>query len=201
MIYPDMKIGIDCRLIGSKNAGIGRYVTNLVSRLVDSYPQVEWVLFFHTQEQIDELGLKKSKNVIQVVTDVNHYSLMEQIKLPLVFARYNLDLLHVPHFNAPIFYPGKTIITIHDLLWHEQRGSDVTTLSSWKYYIKYIGYRFVSSLVISKASKILVPTETTKSTLVGFYPKVADKVVITKEGIDDSFFKVKKVFMLSITFN
>lgn len=185
-----MIIGIDCRLIGSKNAGIGRYVSNLVVRLVNLYPEVKWVLFFQDQDQIDELALKRTDNITQVVTHVQHYSVLEQIRLPLIFAQYQLDLLHVPHFNAPIFYLGKTIITIHDLLWHEQRGTDVTTLSSWKYYLKYLGYRLVSSITIKKASRILVPTKTVKDTLSKYYPRAEQKTVVTKEGIDESFSSV-----------
>lgn len=192
-----MRIGIDCRLSGKKHAGIGRYITNLVSRIVKLDKHNQYVLFFYDQNQADELAIS-GKNIKKVIVKIPHYSLLEQIKLPFILSKYNLNLLHVPHFNAPIFYFGKTIITIHDLLWHERKGGDVTTLSSWKYYLKYIGYRFVSSFVIKKASKILVPSKVIKKTLSSYYPQVKEKIVVTLEGIDQNLvdkdsIKIKKI--------
>lgn len=184
-----MRIGIDCRLSGGKHAGIGRYVLNLISRYPAIEPGTEFVLFFEDENQVKEVGINNFTNVTNVTTHIKHYSILEQIKLPFIFAKYNLDLLHVPHFNMPVFYMGKTVITIHDLLWHQQRGKRVTTLSSWKYYLKYLGYLLVSSIAILKAKKIIVPTQTIKNTLISFYPFVKNKVVVTIEGIDDSLLK------------
>ena len=31
--------------------------------------------------------------------------------------KYDLDLLHVPHFNIPLFCKTKIIVTIHDLIY------------------------------------------------------------------------------------
>lgn len=184
-----MTIGIDCRLSGARHAGIGRYILNLISRYPKLDKTTKFVLFFDDQDQVTEAKLDNYPNVTCVMTHVSHYSLLEQIKLPFIFSKYNLDLLHVPHFNLPIFYFGKTVITIHDLLWHQQRGQGVTTLSSWKYYIKYLGYLLVSSIAVLKAKKIIVPTQTIKNTLINFYPFVKNKVIVTTEGIDSSLLK------------
>ena len=35
--------------------------------------------------------------------------------LPRIFAKEQLDLLHVPYFAIPIFYTGAFVVTMHDL--------------------------------------------------------------------------------------
>lgn len=184
-----MTVGIDCRLAGLKHAGIGRYIENLILNLVDLNSDFKWVLFFYDQQQAQEVLKAKinSPNIKIVLTPINHYSLVEQAELPKIFTNENLDLLHVPHFNAPLFYKGNFVLTIHDLLWHEQKGNYVTTLNKWVYWIKYLGYKIITYAAIKRAQKIFVPSQTIQNTLEKYYPKSHHKIIITKEGIADHF--------------
>ncbi|MEN8253612.1 MAG: glycosyltransferase family 1 protein [Patescibacteria group bacterium] len=180
------RIGIDCRLAGKKHAGIGRYIKNLVKRLPKK-SNIKWVLFFYDQAQADEI-LNSSPFSGEVrLTPIRHYSLAEQLKLPKIFKQANLDLLHVPHFNIPIFYSGKLIVTIHDLLWHQQKGTSVTTLPKWQYWLKYWAYKFVTKQAIKKSLKVIVPSETIKKTISNYYPKTKNKVLVIKEGVSKKF--------------
>lgn len=186
-----IRIGIDCRLSGSAHAGIGRYIENLILRLPQIAPEFEWVYFFHDLSQWQELlhtahpkqrlGLKK---VTVRYVPIRHYTLAEQLRLPGIFTQEKLDLLHVPHFNAPLLNRVPTVVTIHDLLWHEYRGNTVTTLPPWVYWLKYIGYKKVVSQAVQQAVKVIVPTETIKRTLLQQYPKLQSKIVVTHEGVD-----------------
>ncbi len=182
-------IGIDARLAGQQHAGIGRYVENLITRLPALAPDINFVYFFYNKEQSNHLAIKPSSHVKFKYTPIRHYTLAEQLKLPSIFASEELDLLHVPHFNIPIFYKGKTVTTIHDLLWHEQKGTTVTTLPQWQYWIKYLAYKYVSKQAVSKSSKIIVPAKTIKKTILKYYPDVKNKIVVTYEGIDTSLIK------------
>lgn len=184
------KIGIDCRLSGNAHAGIGRYIEELILRLPYLGKNKHWVLFFYSQQQANDFLEKivpKPKNISIVIAPIRHYSLDEQLKMPKIFAKQELDLLHVPHFNVPIFYSGKLIVTIHDLLWHEFRGLHVTTLKPYLYYIKYWAYRFITKMAIRKADKIIVPAKTIKKTVVKYYPWAKNKVIVTKEGHSNKF--------------
>jgi glycosyltransferase involved in cell wall biosynthesis len=93
----------------------------------------------------------------------------------------------VPHFNIPWFYPGKIVVTIHDLLWHEQRGTTVTTLPAWQYWLKYLAYRWTTQLAVWRARRIFVPTKTVAKTLAGYYPGHQSKIVITPEGAGKTY--------------
>jgi hypothetical protein len=144
-----LTIGIDCRLAGKKHAGIGRYIENLVIRLPkvakeqkDNRQTIKWVYFFYDQSQANEISdqiPESNRSTIKtVIAPIRHYSLAEQVKLPAIFKKENLDILHVPHFNVPILYAGKLVVTIHDLLWHERKGLHVTTLHPFLYWLTYL---------------------------------------------------------------
>jgi len=182
-----MRIGIDCRLAGKSHAGIGRYIANLITRLPEVDQKNTFVFFFHSQKQVTEFDLSRFANIEIVITPISHYSLLEQLVLPFVYFKAHLDLLHVPHFNIPILYFGHMVITIHDLLWHEQKGLQVTTLPAWLYLLKYWAYLFTTLMAVHKAKKILVPSKVIKQTVTKFYPKQSKKIVVTKEGIDQTF--------------
>lgn len=179
-----MKIGVDCRLSGPKHAGIGRYITELISRLVDNQNH-HWVLFFYDIEQARVVLPKpafSASNIKIIIKPVKHYSVSEQLKMPQAYRHEKLDLLHVPHFNIPIFYFGNIVVTIHDLLWHDQRGTTVTTLPAWQYWVKYFAYRIVAWLAIQRAKTIIVPSNTIKQELAKHYQNIDNKVRVITEG-------------------
>ena len=188
-------IGIDARLSGTKHAGIGRYSENLIKRLIklslqkQSPAQIQFVLFFFDAEQAQEVvsDFHQFSNVKIVITGIKHYGLKEQLCLPKIYRQAELDLLYVPHWNIPVFYRGKLAITIHDLLWHEQKGVGATTLKAWQYYLKYLAYRFISKQATKKAHVIFVPTQTIKDTVLKYYSFAKNKIVISKEGLADHY--------------
>ena len=187
-----LKIGLDCRLAGEKYAaGIGRYITNLALNLPETTDEFDWIYFFSNQEQQDhvlsELSASAQSKITGITAPIRHYSFAEQLRWPKILADQNLDLLHVPHFNIPVCYQGKLVVTVHDLLWHQQIGPKATTLPGWKYYFKYLAYRFVTSQAIKKSEFVFVPAETVKDTVADYFPQSKDKLIVTKEGISACF--------------
>lgn len=187
---PKKYIGLDCRLSGAKHAGIGRYEIELFSRILNS-TEFNFVIFYNDDSQLDPLlkniKLKKTNSVRFVKVNIPHYSVTEQIGLAKIFHQENLDLLHVPHFNVPLNYSGKLLITIHDLLWHEQKGSRVTTLNPFVYWPKYLAYRFLVAQVAKKASAIIVPSLTVKKTVAKHTHIDLQKIFPIYEGVNFQF--------------
>lgn len=183
-------IGIDCRLAGLRHAGIGRYVVELVTHLVQR-TDVHWTLFFTDTAQAKELLPKKYPDHCKIIiAPVKHYTVREQLELPGIFAAEKLDLLHVPHFNVPVLYTGKMVITIHDLLWHEHRGGEVTTLPKWQYWVKYVFYRVVTTVAVNRAKKIFVPTKAVQQTLLHYYAATKSKIVVTPEAVGNELLEL-----------
>lgn len=180
-----MKIGIDCRLAGKAHAGLGRYTEHLVKQLSTHCADKNdtLVLFFSDTAQAQEVVPKKTKVHCKIViTPIKHYSLKEQVVLPWYFYKENLDLLHVPHFNISLLYWKPLVVTIHDLLWHEKRGGNVTTLNPVLYWIKYLFYHLVTGTAVARALTIFVPSKTVATTVEKHYPKSTNKIAVTKEG-------------------
>lgn len=182
-----MRIGIDCRLAGINHAGIGRYVSHLVQELCPISQSHELILFCSSVAQATELlsstSQNKTRHVQTVITPISHYSLQEQWRMCQHYSKAKLDLLHVPHFNVPLFYDKPFVVTIHDLLWHHHKGHKVTNLPAWLYWPKYLAYRLVASHAIAHAQAIVVPSATVKTTLTNYYPQSNKKISVVTEGV------------------
>jgi glycosyltransferase involved in cell wall biosynthesis len=181
-----MRIGIDARLINE--SGIGRYIRNLLSNLSAIDNKNEYFILLKNK---DLHKFNFGKNFTNVEADFNWYSLIEQIKLPKLLDNLNLDLTHFPHFNVPVLYKGKFVVTIHDLIHQHFKMKRATTLDPLTYQIKQFGYRKVFKFAIEKSEKIIVPSMFVKSQL-GKEWKVDDKKIkVTKEGVEEKLLTLK----------
>ncbi len=199
-----MKIGIDCRIYGSKHTGIGRYVQNLVENLLEIDKHNEYVLFVNKDFQSQFLALK----VKIVPVDIPHYSLKEQIILPRIIKKEKLDLVHFPHFNVPMFYSGKYVVTIHDLIKHFSKGPSTTTRKRSVYWLKYLGYKIVFKQTIKRADKIITPSNFVKNEIINEYKIDPEKISVTYEGVDTKLkaqnskfktqYEIKKPYLLYV---
>lgn len=201
-----MKIVLDARMYGLEHGGIGRYVVNLVEQLQKLDDKNDYTLLLR-KGYFSQLNMPDRWK--KVLVDARHYSFKEQFSVARSLESLKPDLVHFPHFNVPVFYRGKYIVTIHDLLMHK-RGAAATTLHPMAYFIKRVGYKLVFENSIKRAHKIIVPTSFVKSEVVKAYPAVADKLEVIYEGVDESIFggrvtsgylrrnKIKKPYFLYV---
>ena len=157
-----MRIGIDTRL--QNETGVGRYIRNLITYL----PQLD------------------TKNeYVFINPDIKWHTLEEQIKMPAVLNAYNLDLVHIPYFNVPVFYTKPFVVTIHDLIVNEYRTGQASTQNVLVYGLKRIGYQYSINHAVQKSCAIIVPSHATKDKLIELYPRVhRNKICVTYEGVD-----------------
>jgi glycosyltransferase involved in cell wall biosynthesis len=184
-----MRIIIDARLYGLENGGLGRYVMNLISQLQKIDKENDYSLLLR-KKYYNDLSLEK--NFTKILCDFRHYSVKEQLLLPVILKKLNPNLVHFPHFNVPYFYKGKYVVTIHDLLMHKETGKKATTLPPFIYYPKRIGYKAVFANGVKKAQKIIVPSVSVKDEVVKYYGVENEKVIATYEGIDEIWFSETK---------
>lgn len=195
-----MRIGIDARFVGPQGTGLGKYTEKLITSLakIDSVNKYAIFLQYRNWDY-----LKLPKNFTKVVADVEWYSLAEQYKMPAIFASQNLDLLHIPHFNVPIFYnPPKLslfglhersefkdnfVITIHDLIHHEF-SQYATTKNPIIFKLKRFAYKKVISHAVTKSAKILTPSNFVKEEIIETFKINPSKVVVTYEAAEEEYF-------------
>lgn len=177
-----MKILIDGRLYGLENAGLGRYLINLVEEIGNVDSENEYVILLR-KKYFNSLNLPQ--NWKKVSADFRHYSFLEQILMPGIINKENPDLVHFPHFNIPLFYKGDFIVTIHDMLMHEYPGLSATTLPPWLYFFKQLIYRYVFKNAILNSKKIIVPSMAVQSDIVSRFKTDRKKIMVIYEGLDE----------------
>lgn len=179
-----MKIGIDARFYGPKGTGIGRTLVELLPRLEEIDTSNQFVIFLKKDNW--DLYKPKNQNFKKVLADISWYSVAEQLFLPRIFANEKLDLLHIPHINAPIFYRGKIVLTLHDLIISNFKTQKATTKNFLIYNLKHLGYQQVVNQAVKKATKIMVPSKSVKTQLLENF-NIPDKVQVIYEAADTSF--------------
>jgi len=172
-----MRIVIDGRMWAE--AGVGRYIRNLTYGL-EKDSKNEYILLL-LKKDFDSVKLKKIK---KIEANYKWYSLEEQVKLPKLLESLKPDLVHFPHFNVPILYKGKFIVTIHDLIHQHFQMKRATTLNPALYKLKQIGYAKVFKNAIGRSVKIITVSEFVKNQLVKEWDVESDKIVVTYEAAE-----------------
>ena len=177
-----MKIGIDARFFGSIGKGLGRYTQKLIENLEKIDNENQYVVFLR-KENFDEYQ-PRNKKFQKVLANYQWYTFSEQIKMPLLLNKFNIDLVHFPHFNVPFFYRKKFVVTIHDLILLEFPTVRGTTLNPFFYKIKFWSYKFIIWSAIKRAEKVITVSNFTKKELLKYYKKYLkeEKIAVTYEA-------------------
>lgn len=178
------RIGIDARFFGSVGKGLGRYTQKLIENLEKIDQENEYYIFL-SKENFDECQVRQS-NFHKVLADCRWYTWAEQLRMPAILRKYDLDLVHFPHFNVPLLYRGRFVVTIHDLILVHFPTARSSTLNRFFYWLKFGAYRVVIRSAIARAEKVIAVSEFTRNDILKSYPFVApEKTVTTYEACDD----------------
>ncbi|MFA6271988.1 MAG: glycosyltransferase family 1 protein [Patescibacteria group bacterium] len=177
-----MRIGIDARFYGPTRTGPGRYTQKLVDYLQEIDDKNEYVIFLR-KDNWDEFQPKNSR-FKKVMADYRWYSLSEQLCMPWKIRQEKVDLMHFPHFNIPIFYGGKFVVTIHDLIITHFPTRRATKLGPVLYKAKQTGYRIVIWMAAKRAKRIITVSQFSKQEIVKHFKVKDEKVVVTYEACD-----------------
>lgn len=187
-----MRIGIDARFFGPRERGLGVYVQKLVENMEKISDEEEHQFFiFLKKERLDDFKPKK-KNFHKIEANFSWYSWEEQIFYPFFLNKYKLDLMHFTHFNVPLLYWRKIIITIHDLILFHYPTFRNTTLSKIYYLIKLLAYKIVIKIATWKAERIIAISNFTKKDLIKSLKIKENKIEVIYQGCNLVFNKVKK---------
>ena len=180
-----MKIAIDARLYGVENKGIGRYTQELVNNLQTQDKENNYFILLR-KKYFNKLKLANNFRMIQ--TEYRHYSISEQIRLPLLLNKIKPDIFHALNTNVPLIYSGRLVVTVHDMTQLDFNRK-ATTLPIPFYAIKNLAYRDLFRSSVSKASAIIVPSEFVKADLLDLFGISVNKIVVIPEGVSSQFRK------------
>ncbi|MFH0852650.1 MAG: glycosyltransferase family 1 protein [bacterium] len=202
-----MRIGIDARFLGPKGKGLGRYTQKLIEGLEKIDHQNQYVIFLRRENWDDYHSV--SSNFKKVLADYRWYSFAEQIFLPFKIYQQKIGLMHFPHFNVPVFYFGRFVVTVHDLILRHFKTRRASVLGPIGYWIKNAVYRMVIWLAVKRAQKIIAVSNYVKKDIIAAFGVAEDKVTLTYEGAPDKSFrfqvsgfrsdyKIKKPYLLYV---
>ena len=177
-----MRIGIDARFFGSVGKGLGRYTQKLIENLEKIDSNNQYYVFLR-KENWEEYQ-PKNPYFEKILADIPWYGFREQLQFPKILKKYNLDLVHFPHFNVPISWKGKFVVTIHDLILFHYPTKRASALSPFIYFLKRTAYRRVIRNAIRKSEKIIAVSNHTKKDIVEHFQVPEEKIVVTYEAVD-----------------
>lgn len=174
-----MNIGIDGRMLGNRHGGIGRYVLELTRHILAIDNNNQYVLFISpkTVDQSDLQELKQFSNLTIIPVNARHYSLAEQITFLKILNRCNLDLVHFPNFNVPLFYKKPFVVTIHDLVHHKISGAKKS------HFFHFLAYKKIIQSAATRARAIITVSEYSKRDIAKILGQPLEKIIVTYEGL------------------
>jgi len=169
-----MRIGLDLRMLGG-GSGISRYISEVSRQVLEADKANEYVLFFNvldatTRAEYSRFGHK------MVETSIRHYSMAEQLAYVRILNAERLDLVHFPHFNVPIRYRGRFVVTIHDLTHTKFPGKKLS------HVFHRMAYRAVLNNAVRRATGIIAVSQSTKNEVIEHFGVPADKIQVIYEG-------------------
>lgn len=149
-----------------RHSGIGTYIRNLIRE-------------YEAQGMAQQMLLLSGGRLDGVTMRIQHcphkiYGLAEQTLLPLSIR--DADLLHCPHYNAPALFPGKLVVTIHDL-------NHLTFYDQLPSLFHKLYVRVMMALVVKRADAIITDSNWTRGGICRRWPFAESKTKTVYCGV------------------
>lgn len=177
-----LRVGLDLRLYGHKDSGLGRYGQHVLESLLTLGDHISVAAIVSNENVAAELA---SRGVRIIVAPARPYTWREQRVLPQVIRELGVDLMHFPHFNVPLACPVPYIVTIHDLILHHYPTRRASQLPAIFYWIKYVGYRLLLRRVLHHSATVIAISDFTAEDLLTYYPWLARRLFVIKQSVPD----------------
>jgi len=174
-------IAVDMRMM--HHSGIGTYISNLVPRMASICSDMQ----FHLMGDADDLNKQqwtRSKNVRVDRCASPIYSLGEQLEIPAHLHPVK-ELLWTPHYNIPVAFPGRLMVTIHDV-FHLAMPQFVGGIHKRAYA------QLVFSALKRRAHSVLCDSRFTADELIRLTGISHDKLHVVHLGVGSEWFTCKK---------
>ena len=180
-----MRIGIDAHFASYELRGIGKYVVQLVSGLMQADGTHEYVIYGDPRmfPQPNGRGNVKFRNPGSLP-----YPVWEQAVLPRWVLQDGVELLHCPSNTAPVALAKhvKLIITVHDVMYLLPRS----VLIPSKVFRQRFGNfyrRLVVPRVAGRADRIIAVSKFSKREITEHLRIMPNRIHAIHEGVDEQF--------------
>jgi glycosyltransferase involved in cell wall biosynthesis len=171
-----MLVAIDIRKINE--FGVGTYIWNLVRNLATLDTRNEYLLI-GSHRNFHELG-PLPDHFKQLYASDDGKFWRNQVSIPLALRRHNVDVVHVPHHEAPFFTPAKLVVTVHDCVHLMFPQEDSTRFQNYRTYLR-------TKRVIEAAKHVFAVSKSTKEDLINIFRLPESKVSVVHNALDERF--------------
>ena len=171
-----MRIAIDIRKINE--FGVGTYIWNLVRNLAGIDDRNDYLLV-GSQRNFHELG-PLPPNFKQLYQPEENGLWRDNISIPFDLHRQRLDVVHIPHHEAPFFTPSKLVVTIHDCVHLLFPQEDSSNFGNYRSYLQ-------TKRVVHAAQHVLAVSRSTKDDLINIFELPDSKISVVHNALDERF--------------
>jgi glycosyltransferase involved in cell wall biosynthesis len=164
---------VDTRKIA--DSGIGTYIRNILPRVMRRLPDIGFLLLGRSEVIAPIVAQISTCRIVEC--DVRPLSAREQVQLPRYIPN-NVDLFWAPHFNIPLAYRGKLLVTVHDIL-----PMAVPKLSGGLRHNLYV--RAMMAAIRSRRADMISVSEFTASELNRLASVPRERISVIHEAADD----------------
>jgi len=177
-----MRIGIDARMYGSKQGGLGRYIEQLITGLENTDQNNQYFIFLRSENWSDYTP--KNSRFTKVLANIDWYGVAEQTIWPIILYKHRLELVHFPHWNVPLLYRSKYLVTIHDLLLLHHPTTSASTLGPISYFVKNNLFKLVLKNCLYSSKKIITVSEFSKKDIIKTLRIDEKKIFVTYPAVN-----------------
>lgn len=173
-------VALDARKL--PDFGIGSYVAALLRHLPSMAPEWTWAVLVTAEGRERLPALPANVRVVQA--EAKGYSVREQLLLPWRLSALRPRLVHIPHYVIPLAYPGRLVVTIHDIIH----------VLFPQFLPKPAGYAYATFMIraaVARARRIIAVSQTTARDLATLFGADAHKVEVIANGVEAEFFAEK----------
>jgi glycosyltransferase involved in cell wall biosynthesis len=171
-----MRIAIDIRKINE--FGIGTYIWNLVRNLA-ALDHSNQYLLIGSHRNFHELG-PLPQNFGQLYHSEENNLWHNHCAIPLALRRQNVDVVHIPHHEAPVFLPSRLVVTIHDCVHLRFPQEDSSKFQNYRTYRQ-------TKRVVEGARHVVAVSKSTKEDLIDIYNLPDSKISVVYNALDERF--------------
>ncbi|HVA73613.1 MAG TPA: glycosyltransferase family 1 protein [Acidimicrobiales bacterium] len=176
-----MRLVVDARGFGW--TGIGRYTRRLLEHLAPLDRESEYIVLLGHEDATH--WTSPGPNFSPRISDARPYRWEGQVLLPRQLRDLRPDLVHFPHFNVPVAYRDRFVVTIHDTTM--LRFPIHCDVSPWREPIRR-AKRTVAGLAMSdavrRAHRVITPSQFTADDVGGRFEADPARTVVIRSAVD-----------------
>ncbi len=169
-----MRLALDARKL--TDFGIGTYLGQLIRGLGER-SDIDLLLLGAPEHEARIMSITENARFIPVAA--SGYSMREHLRLPTALWREPVDLVHLPHYVAPIWMPCPFVVTVHDVIQIFYPPQDRPRLA-----LLYVKIMIGSAM--RRAREVITVSRASRRDLVQLFGIDRGRVSVVPNGVDDA---------------